>query len=70
MLKHSIPLGIFTLLTAFATPSAAYQAQTRWDERESCGCVVREWAAPGQDGRESNRRRVERQDAPMGAAGQ
>jgi hypothetical protein len=70
MLKHGIPLGIFTLLTAFATPSAAYQAQTTWDERESCGCILREWRAPDQDGRESNGRRAERQGAPIGAAGQ
>ena len=66
MLKHGISLSIFTLLTAFATPGAAYQTQARWDDRDSCGCILREWLAPNQDGRESNGRR----GAPFGAARQ
>jgi hypothetical protein len=71
MLKHGISLGVFTLLTAFATPGAAYQTQTRWDDREVCGCVLREWLAPSQDGRAGNGRQAERrQRMPADTAAQ
>jgi hypothetical protein len=69
MLKHGIAFGMFTLLTAFATPGAAYQ--TRWDDREICGCILREWLAPSPDGREGNGRRAEhRQRMPANTAAQ